>query len=129
LKWSYKWRDALETGQYYDLERKGFFENRPEELEPNISGLEFYMEAFRELSSCRPGGMDIQAIPFTAVAEYCRVFDIDDLEDFLFIIRSLDKEYLRIVADEAEKKKPKAGSSDATGKPEKSNRSPGKRGR
>ena len=104
MGWSHKWRESLRTGQYYDLLARGFFENKPEAIEPNVDGLHFYLEAFRELSSCRPGGMDVQAIPFTAVAEYCRVYGIEDFDDFLYIIRQLDSVYLGLVEAESKKK-------------------------
>lgn len=96
---------------------KGFFESRPEELEPSVEGFEFYLDAFRELGSCRPGGLDIQPIPFTAIYEYSRIYHIaegDDFEDFLYVIRRLDNEYLDLRAAEVKKEtgpKPKGNKS------------------
>jgi len=34
--------------------------------------------------------MDISPIPFTAIAEYVRIYDIDDFDEFLYIIRLVD---------------------------------------
>jgi len=117
----------LKTGQYYDLLARGFFENKPEAIEPYVEGLSFYLEAFRELSSCRPGGMDVQAIPFTAIHTYCQVYAIEDFDDFLYIIRELDTAYLGLVEEEG-KKKSKKGSSDAAGKSKTSNTNTSGRG-
>lgn len=101
----------MKTGQYYDLLARGFFEGKEEAVEPSIDGLQFYLEAFRELSSCRPGGMDILPIPFTAVVTYCQVYGIEELDDFLYIIRDLDYVYLGLVEEE-NKKVSKRGSTD-----------------
>ena len=50
----------------------------------------FYVEAFIELGSCRLNGMSLGAIPFTSIVEYHRIFDVGDLEDFLYLIRKMD---------------------------------------
>lgn len=102
----------MKTGQYYDLLSRGFFEGKEEAVEPNIEGLQFYLEAFRELSSCRPGGMDILPIPFTAVVSYCQVYEVEEFDDFLYIIRDLDYVYLGLVEEE-NKKVSKKGNSGA----------------
>lgn len=90
--------------QYYDqLLPRGFV--KPEDQEPNIEGLEFYLDAFRELGSCRPGGMDLMAIPFTAIVEYSRIYQIGDFDDFAFTIRCMDNVYLDMNAKSQEKGK------------------------
>jgi hypothetical protein len=80
--------------------------NKPEDIEPNISGLEFYALAFTELSTSRPVSMAVGAIPFTAILEYFRVYPVGDFDEFLDIIRSMDNEYLRL-EDAKSKNKPR----------------------
>lgn len=90
-----KWREEIRTGQYYELLRRGFFDNKPDEIEPEVGEFQFYFDAFRELGTCRPGGLDLQAIPFTAIIEYSKIFEIDD-DDFYFVIRMLDDLFLEL---------------------------------
>lgn len=40
--------------------------------------------------------MALAPIPFTAIADYCRLYNIEDQEDFHYIMRRLDGEYLKI---------------------------------
>ena len=61
---------------------------------PNIEHFHFFIEAFYELSSCRQIGMSFGPIPFTAIAEYARMYEVDDFDEFLYIIRLLDNKYL-----------------------------------
>ncbi len=105
MRWSYRWRDEIKSGQYYDLLAQGFFKDESEDLEPQIGALVFYLDAFRELSTCRPGGMDLLAIPFTAIAEYSMIWGLDDFEDFSYIIRILDNTFLELNASKNEEKK------------------------
>lgn len=63
---------------------------REEDLEPEIGPFEFYVEAFAELSTCRTSGMESGPIPFTAIIQYANVYNIDDPEDFRWIIRKID---------------------------------------
>jgi hypothetical protein len=88
LRWSFKWRKELKTGQYYDLVNRGFI--KPADYEPCVDGFEFYLDAFRELSTSRPGGLDLQAIPFTAIAEYFRIYELRDFDEFAHVIRQMD---------------------------------------
>lgn len=85
-----------------------------EDTEPDVSGLEFYLDAFRELSTSRPSGLDIGAIPFTAIAEYFRIYELEDFDEFAYIIRRMDNTFLKLngEADKAGRKKP-SGSNDA----------------
>lgn len=78
---------------YYDLLSRGKI--KPEDLEPNIAGFEYYTEAFKELNSTRPIGMGVGPIPFTAILEYFKVYPCDDFEEFNYIIRSMDEAFLR----------------------------------
>lgn len=71
--------------------------------------------------------MDILPIPFTAVVEYCRVYEVEDFDDFLYIVRSLDDVYLGIVEEE-NKKVSKKGSSGAAKQSSKDNPGSSRRG-
>ena len=73
---------------------RGFI--KPEDQEPEITGLDFYYDAFRELSTTRQLGLDAGPIPFTAIVEYSRLWDISDFEDFSYVIRRLDEIYLEL---------------------------------
>lgn len=95
MRWADKWREEIESGQYWDLLGRGFFDKKPNDLEPDLTGLHFYIDAFRELSTARPAGMDLTAIPFTAIAEYSRIYEIED-EDFFLIMRMMDDEFLKL---------------------------------
>jgi hypothetical protein len=96
LKWSFKWRKELVSGQYYDLLNRGFIKDH--DAEPGIFGMDFYFDAFRELSTSRPVGMEIQHIPFTAIAEYFRIYELQDFDEFLYIIRCMDNTLLELNA-------------------------------
>ncbi len=76
-----------------------------------MSGLEFYLDAFRDLSTCRPGGMDIRPIPFTAIAEYFRIYELVDFDEFSDVIRRLDNAFLELAAASSKNE----GGSNASG--------------
>lgn len=78
-------------------------------MEPDIAPFVFWLDAFRELSSCRVNGMGLGPIPFTSIIEYARIFKVDDFEEFLYIIRRMDDAVLEI---EAAKAKGKGNASD-----------------
>lgn len=69
---------------------------KEEDAEPHLGPLDFYLDAFSELQTCRPVGMGLQPIPFTAIAEYSRIYDIDDVEDFAYLMRLMDRTFLRL---------------------------------
>lgn len=75
------------------------------EQEPNIAGFEFYIEAFKELGSCRPVGMGLGQIPFTAILEYYKLYPVGSVYEFWHIIRQMDNAFLTL---QAEKEKGKA---------------------
>lgn len=85
---------------YGQLLPRGFV--KPENAEPNIEGLEFYLDAFREVSSCRPVGMALAPIPFTAIVEYSRLYEIDEPEEFAYLMRRMDNCLLDLNAREGE---------------------------
>lgn len=93
--------------------RSGFYDNllaqgilKEEDMEPDVGPFSLYLDAFRELSSCRINGMAVGQIPFTAIVEYARLFDIDDFPDFHYLIRLMDDCFLDL-----ELKKSKAAQS------------------
>jgi hypothetical protein len=58
-------------------------------------GLEWVAAAFEELSTSRPMTMGGPGpIPFTAVAEYARWYEVADFDEFLMFVRALDAAYL-----------------------------------
>jgi hypothetical protein len=77
---------------YYDILSRGKI--KPEDLEPNIAGFEYYLESFKELNSTRLMGMSVGPIPFTAILEYFKVYPCDDFEEFNYIIRRMDDAFL-----------------------------------
>ncbi len=93
---------------------------KSEDIKPTITGLEFYVTAFKELSSCRPVTMSAGAIPFTAILEYFKVYPVGDFDEFLWIIRLMDSEYLRLEELRQNKKEPKPNVSN-TNQNDKSN--------
>ena len=68
-------------------------------MEPPVENFKFYIEAFRELSSCRVNTMAVGPIPFTAIVEYYKVFGIEDFEDFHYYIRLMDDKFVRLDAE------------------------------
>ena len=63
------------------------------DLEPNIGHFDYYIDCFFELSTCR-SGMSLSAIPFTAIAEYAKIFKVNDFDEFLYYMRQLDNVFL-----------------------------------
>lgn len=61
--------------------------------EPELSGLQWYAEVFKELDSCR-STVSLSPIPFTAIAEFARIYSVEDFDDFLYIVRQMDDAYL-----------------------------------
>jgi hypothetical protein len=47
--------------------------------------------------------MEIGAIPFTAIAEYFKIYELHDFEEFAYIIRLLDFTFIEL-NEEANKK-------------------------
>lgn len=73
------------------------FLKRPD-LEP---GLDFYMVAFNELSTCRQMGMSVGPIPWDAVQAYADSFGLDDetADTLLRMVRALDAAFLAHVRE------------------------------
>jgi hypothetical protein len=94
---------------------------RPDDIAPNVSNFEFYVEAFSELSSCRPSSFGaVLPIPFSAIVEYAKVYEVEDFHEFLDIIRAMDSELLRLenqkkTANTTPKKEPANGGKTNSG--------------
>lgn len=52
------------------------------------------MTAFYDLQTCRPAGMSLGSIPWTAINEYARAKGIEDAERFERLIRAMDAAFL-----------------------------------
>jgi hypothetical protein len=74
-----------------------FIKNEPE-LMP---GLEIFLQAFWDLSTCRQMGMGLGPIPWTSVQEYCTINGGSEEfnRDMHFHIRQLDAAYLAWCSD------------------------------
>jgi hypothetical protein len=109
----FKWREALNNGIYYEqLLPRGFI--KPEDEEPLLGPLDFYTAAFLELGTCRPSGLELTPIPFTAIAEYSRIYELEDVEEFAYLMRSMDRTFMRL--SRAESMKGKNATSSASTK-------------
>ena len=42
--------------------------------------------------------MSLGPIPFTAIVEYTRIYEVDDIDGFITVIRMIDNAYLEIEA-------------------------------
>jgi hypothetical protein len=69
-----------------------------ENIAPDIGPFQFYIDAFDELSSCRVNSMSIGPIPFTAIVEYSKIFEVDDFNEFHYFIRLMDQEFLELAS-------------------------------
>jgi hypothetical protein len=78
--------------------------NRPRLL----PGLEFYWEAFHDLSSCRVMG---GAIPWSALDRWAEREEVegDDFRRLSRLVSAMDAEYLRIREEERERERKRRG--------------------
>ena len=69
-------------------------------------GLQLYYSAFFDLTTCRPSGMGICPIPWTAIREYALTFEFDsEQEEALYCyIRAMDSVFMKYHDDKAENK-------------------------
>ncbi|OPZ23603.1 MAG: hypothetical protein BWZ03_00449 [bacterium ADurb.BinA186] len=63
-----------------------------------MEGFDFYISAFNDLATCRNSGLSEGPIPFTAIIEYSKVYDVGDFEEFHYIIKQMDAAYLRAIS-------------------------------
>ena len=78
--------------------------------EPRIQPIDkFYIKSFWDLNTCRPVGMDIGSIPWTAIIKYADWYRLEkDVADaFVDIIRSMDEEFICYQRKVIEANKPK----------------------
>lgn len=113
----FKWREALENNIYYERLLPGGF-IKPEDEEPYLGPLDFYADAFSELGTCRPVGMSLAPIPFTAIIEYSTIYELDDVEEFAYVMRLMDRTFMRLSRDEQSKGK----NASNTGSPQNNNK-------
>lgn len=59
-------------------------------------GLELYYNGFNQLSSSRPQGFGVGAIPLSYILDYCQVYSIigEDMDDFVWFITNIDRKFL-----------------------------------
>lgn len=88
---------------------------KPGDVEPNVGPFSFYVEAFKELSTCRPSGFGVSAIPFMAIVEYAKLYGIEgeEFHEFLYLIRAMDSELIKLSEKPS---KPKTEKSENGGK-------------
>jgi len=113
---------------YYQLLAKGMLKD--DDLEPEIAGFQFYFDAFQELSTSRQVGMALGPIPFTAIAEYFRIYELADFDEFAYLIRRMDNVFLELEsAEDAARAKVKDGGTGAATNSNKKNHHQGRRQR
>ena len=59
-----------------------------------LQGLDFFYNAFGQLSTCRPVGMGLGSIPWTAIDRYAERNDVEDFDEFLYMVRKMDDAYI-----------------------------------
>ena len=85
---------------------------KEEDLPPSAQEFQFYWDAFEELCTARPSGLSASPIPFTAIIDYCRIYDIEDFRGFKLLMRRLDQVYIDLnnAASKSEEGKQRRGS-------------------
>lgn len=79
---------------YNNLLSQGLIQTK--DLEPELGPLSYYAECFSELDTTR-SRMSAAPIPFTAIAEFARIYNIDDdFDEFIYYMRAMDRVYLEI---------------------------------
>lgn len=81
----------------------------PDDIAPEIGPFTFYLEAFRELSTCRPSGFGTGPIPFTAIVEYSKIYNVEEFDEFLYFIRLMDSKVLELDKEKQKKQESNAG--------------------
>jgi hypothetical protein len=77
---------------YESLKARGVL--KKDQTIPNVDAFALYTEAFVELNTCRPQGFGPAPIPFLAILEYAKLYEIEDTEEFIYIIRTMDNAYM-----------------------------------
>lgn len=60
-------------------------------------GLNLFLNAFYELDGERNNGMGLSPVPWSTIKDYAQFYEMDSeqTEDFFFVIRELDRAYLK----------------------------------
>lgn len=68
-------------------------------------GLELFYVAFADLTTDRSIGFGEGPIPWRSIILYAEVYDFDDdqREDLLYLVKAMDRAYLKYRGDEAKK--------------------------
>lgn len=77
--------------------------------------MQFYLDAFHDLSTCRPGGMDLLPIPFTEIVKYSTLYDVGDFDCFKRVIMRMDNALMKLHQEEQKKKEKNGGHNKDTG--------------
>jgi hypothetical protein len=64
-----------------------------------------YVDAFAVLSAGRTVGMAANPIPLTEIEAYCRLYQVEDTDRFIRLIRAMDGAYMDYMDHKAEKAK------------------------
>lgn len=65
------------------------------------TGLAIYFDAFMDLNTCRPMGLEPGPIPWLAINQYCDTLEVDkeQREDMHYFIREMDNAYYKFHKD------------------------------
>lgn len=61
-------------------------------------------DAFITLSPSRPAGFGVSCIPLTELEAYIRLYEVDDIERFIQLIRAMDGAFVENVNQKHERK-------------------------
>lgn len=67
-----------------------------------------YIEAFKVLSGRRNVGMVPNPILLSEIVTYANLYELDDIEDFIYCVSEMDDGYLIKMAEQQERKRAKA---------------------
>jgi hypothetical protein len=83
-----------------------------------LLGLELFFRAWLELGSCRLSVMEEGPIPWLAISQYAKDYDIvgELYEDLVYYVRVLDNAYLKFKRSKSEKAKLSTGKGSQGGK-------------
>jgi hypothetical protein len=73
---------------------------REPEIYPDLNDI---TDAFAVLSFSRSNGFNLGFIPLTEIAAYCKMFEVEDLERFIRLIRAMDVTYIESVEERNKK--------------------------
>ena len=103
--------DSSSLSLYSERLSKGHIKDG--DKEPELGPFHFYVDAFRELNTCR-GGMGNSPIPFTAIADYVKIYKLEDFDELLYYIRAMDNKLMEL--DNAKGKSSKRNKDSSSGR-------------